>query len=1294
VILILDGPVPEGAYQAPVRLPEASDLAGREWWAYGFPSEEPHGNTASGQIGARLADDRLRLDTNSRYTIQDGFTGAGLWSPDYQAVVGIVTDVNARGDGQAITFDYCDRYFPAGVERLEGAQSAGEAGELALASFGLRLSDDVRREWAQPARGVGIDSELGDRFRGRTAALTTIVDWLQQPGSPPQVLVVTGSPGVGKSAVLARVVMRADPLGSASLEPGNDRIGRPPIACAVRAQGKTALEVAEEIARAAAARLPERIQDTVPFLRDALARHPRQRFGLIIDGLDEVATPAEARTIIRWVLLPLTQTCATAGARVVVGTRGYDGEGDILAAFRGTAKIVNLEDPDLFSADDLIAYAKVNLQLPGNGPTGSPYADDAVASPVAKRIAELSGSNFLIARLEARRRGLFDSQAVDPRQLRFTASVHEELRSFLRQLPLVAGLTAESLLTALAFAEAPGFTILLWQTAIEAISGKTITAEQLQRFTRSAAANFLTSPAQDDNIFQLSHGAYKDALLVERNGFVPLRDDERTLSQAFVQLGRQQGWHDAPSYLLRSLAAHAARAGVVDELLTDDDYLLHADLRRLLPLVDEASTAQGRQRARMLQHTTQAITATPAVRAALFGVTETLEGIGASYTTSARVLPYRASWATAAPRGEWATLEGHTRWVLDLCAFNLDDRVLLACAAVDGTIVIWNPATGERVRSLEGAEPPAHAVCAFALDGRQLVASGHDGEVWIWDPVSGEEQRRIEVLQYGNYGRRFLVKVICPFTLDDRMLLAAGSGGGYVCILDPATGELVRTLELFYGLHDMCAFTLDDRVLLATISDGNQQWIWDLATGEQVRALDERTGLAICAFRLQGKVLLASQSYDYNIGVWDPATGRQIYVMPGHRAQVHSICPLTVGARTLLASGDDDGVICLWDPATHQQMRAFEDQTRWGVSALAPVEFHNHTVLACSLAQGMAGIVRLWDPSSPQETAAQRGSSKQVNAVCIFRLENQALVASGGADGIVEIRILATGEQVGALNAHGRAVNGVRAISRVGRPLLVTVGLEDVYGRKDIDGIKIWDPRSGRQISAMPGHPGPLGTKAVCVFTLDGREMLATVGQDGQQNMLDTGSLRVWDVSTGDQVGLMDEGERWSGAVCSFQERERTLLATAGGGLKGVVRIWDPSAGQLTQTLENPATAAWRLHAVCAFSLGGRTFLASAGAGHYVQIWDPATGEEKHALEGHTDEVRAICSFTIGDRVLLASGAADHTIRIWDPGKETCLLDIPVHHPAYSIDYANGSLVVGLRTGIICINLDPTSLTI
>ena len=84
-------------------------------------------------------------------------------------------------------------------------------------------------------------------------------------------------------------------------------------------QGQDRAEAAVEIARAASAGLPARPDDLAPAVRDALDGPARGRFSVIIDALDEAASPAQARAIISSVVLPLAETCSDAGVQIIVG---------------------------------------------------------------------------------------------------------------------------------------------------------------------------------------------------------------------------------------------------------------------------------------------------------------------------------------------------------------------------------------------------------------------------------------------------------------------------------------------------------------------------------------------------------------------------------------------------------------------------------------------------------------------------------------------------------------------------------------------------------------------------------------------------------------------------------------------------------------------------------------------------------------------------------------------------------------------------------------------------------------
>src|SRR6266511_4078735 len=1264
-VLVLAEPVPGQVTPARLRCLPAPDLYGRRWWAFGFPGGAEHGSDANGTVGTPLAYGQVRLDTTSSYKVEQGFSGSGLWSPDYEAVVGLLVSVaqddTHRGDGLALTLYHIDQELPELKLSASAAWSPEAADEGALAAWGwaLRHDPEAGRHWLPRSRGVAAESERGYRFRGRTAALTEVVRWLDRSTIDSRVLVVTGSPGVGKSAVLGRIVATADAEIRGFL-PSDDnavRAGLGSVACAVHVKGKTALEVAIEIARAASVALPAAPEDLVPALRTRLVDR-LSRFNLIVDALDEAVSPRQARLLLRTVVLPLARTCAGVGAQLVVGTRRADGGGDLLGEFAGNAVLIDLDDPRYFDEPDLAAYVSVTLRLVGAERVGNPYADPAVADPVARRIAALAGRNFLVAGLVARAYGLHDTEPVDPDKVSFSATVDAALGTYLAGLTPAGRAPARLALTVLAYAEAPGLPLPLWRAGLIAL-GSNVSEEQLALFARTSAANFLVETTADPAMraYRLFHQALNEALLRSRATIASRIEDERRLVEAWLHHGQATGWPGASEYLLRWLPAHAQRVHEVDALLGDDAYLLYVDLRRLIPAADEAGTATGRARARLLQRTPLAVDAEPAQRAAMFSVAQTLDQLDSKFAAVASA-PYRGRWACTRPRLERTVLEGHADAVFGVCSVLVGARSLLASAGEDGTVRLWDPTTGQTEGVLVGHTDRIRTVCEVSMDERTLLASaGEDGTVRLWDPGTSHLERVL--IEHADW-----IRGLCAVRVGDTCLLASASDDRTVRLWEPGTGRLIRVLDSPTGwVTAVCPVPHGTRSLLASAGYDASIRIWDLSTGHLERVLDGHSGwvTAVAPLPIGKRSLIASGSYDTTVRVWDATTGRLEQVLHGHTGPVTGVCMVQVGRRVRLASTSEDSTVRLWNPLTGDADMVLDGHTA-GARGVCTVPVGRRDLVASASDDG---TVRLWAPNTGRpERVIDGGRIGPIVGLCTVPTAEGALLASTSDDGSVRLWEPTTGQPERTMVGHGGAVTGVCVLPVDGGHLLASASEDGT--------VRLWNMDRRQTERIIKGHDGSV--TALCPVQADGRHLLASASVDR--------TVRLWNPTNGKIERILDHTD-WVTAVCAVPVEGHDLLASAGDD--GTVRLWDPTSGVPTWTVHGHHAT---VTAICDVPVGGRQLLASASEDRTVWLWDPATGAPVWTGQSHTARVTGLCAVSLTEGSLLVSTSEDRTARLWDPVTGTVVQSIPVHHRALACWYMSGTLVLGLDTGILAVTLD------
>jgi WD40 repeat protein len=173
--------------------------------------------------------------------------------------------------------------------------------------------------------------------------------------------------------------------------------------------------------------------------------------------------------------------------------------------------------------------------------------------------------------------------------------------------------------------------------------------------------------------------------------------------------------------------------------------------------------------------------------------------------------------------------------------------------------------------------------------------------------------------------------------------------------------------------------------------------------------------------------------------------------------------------------------------------------------------------------------------------------------------------------------------------------------------------------------LRVWDLQSGKQI----GNDWRDGGGVYVIGLSPDRKKVASGSRDG--------AVRLWDLDTGKVIA------KWvghTGTVCCVCWSGRVV---SGALRDGTARVWDVESGKTVLAIETGFSGV----AAVIYS-PDTTMIATGGESkeEFLKIWDAKTGKFVANLKGHTGTV--YCLTWTADGKTLISGSKDYSIRTWN----------------------------------------------
>jgi WD40 repeat protein len=228
---------------------------------------------------------------------------------------------------------------------------------------------------------------------------------------------------------------------------------------------------------------------------------------------------------------------------------------------------------------------------------------------------------------------------------------------------------------------------------------------------------------------------------------------------------------------------------------------------------------------------------------------------------------------------------------------------LLVSAGKDGTVRLWNVATGREEARLDGHSTPVLSV-AVHQNQRALATGGSDGTLKLWDLVSGQPVHSYPKQMAAVTGLSWMPQ-------RNSLLVACGERlrperPGEIRRLDDGSSKSARSISLeAQGVWSLAIARLSS--IIAWCGGARKVDVHDV-TLQRPRSFRQSAASLVVALSDDGAMLASGQ--DRSIRVWDVRSGRERSTLQAHRGLVRALAISPCGRQ--LASAGHDGTVRIW----------------------------------------------------------------------------------------------------------------------------------------------------------------------------------------------------------------------------------------------------------------------------------------------------------------------------------------------------------------------------------------------